>query len=158
VICPLMAQCRARALGIAEDLPARSAKADKPTRHAVAFVALRPDGAMLLRRRAEQGMLGGMMEVPSTAWRAEPWTLEQARAEAPARADWRQLPGIVRHGFTHFDFEIVVAIARLPAKAAAAAAQGKWVSLDGLSDQALPTVMKKIIAHALKQSAARRAA
>ncbi len=161
VICPLLAQCRARALGIAADLPARSAKADKPTRHAVAFVALRPDGAMLLRRRDEKGMLGGMMEVPTTPWRAENWTLERAQLEAPVKAaprsPWRQLPGIVRHSFTHFDFEIVVAVARVSASAARAAL-GSWVSLDALSDQALPTVMKKIIAHALKQSAAQRAA
>lgn len=161
VICPLMAQCQARALGIAEELPAREAKANKPTRHAIAFVALRPDGAMLLRRREEKGMLGGMMEVPTTAWRAARWTLDEAQAQAPVKAAprsrWRQLPGIVRHGFTHFDFEIVVAVARVSASAAGSAT-GRWVSLDALSDQALPTVMKKIIAHALKQSAAPRAA
>lgn len=151
VICPLMAQCQARQLGIAEDLPARVEKADKPTRHAVAFIALRPDGAMLLRRREEKGMLGGMMEVPSSDWRAKTWTLDEAMAQAPAKGKWRMLSGLVRHTFTHFHFEIMVAIARVP-QSVADKAYGKWVSLDGLSEQALPTVMKKIIGHGMKQS------
>ena len=159
VLCPLMAQCQARKLGIAEDLPTRSAKPEKPTRHAFAFIAIRPDGAILLRRREEKGLLGGMMEVPSSAWRAQPWTLDEAQVDAPGKARWRRLPGTVRHSFTHFHFEIVVATARLP-QSVADQIDGIWVALEALGDHALPTVMKKIIAHGVKQSvvAARDAA
>jgi A/G-specific adenine glycosylase len=157
VLCPLMERCAARRLGIAEDLPARSAKQQKPTRHAVAFIALRADGALLLGRRAEQGLLGGMMEVPSTPWRAQAWTLAEAESEAPASAQWRLLPGMVRHTFTHFHFEILVAIAQVAA-ADARDVDGKWVAIDRLGDQALPTVMKKIIAHGMRQTAVARQA
>jgi A/G-specific adenine glycosylase len=150
-ICPLLQDCRARRLGIAEDLPARQAKVEKPTRHAIAFIAIRPDGALLLRRRAEKGMLGGMMEVPSSEWRTGGWTLDEAVAQAPVRGRWRTLPGAVRHTFTHFHFEIVVAMARV-SQGVADRADGRWVSLDGLGGQALPTVMKKIIAHGLRHS------
>ena len=38
VICPLMQGCRGRELGIAEELPRRAPKADKPTRRGLAFV------------------------------------------------------------------------------------------------------------------------
>ena len=71
----------------------------KPLRHGVAFWAVRADGAVLLRRRPEKGLLGGMMEVPSTDWRAAPWRVEEAMAAsagggalaAPARRGAPQL-------------------------------------------------------------------
>src|SRR5229473_1724527 len=74
ILCPWRQACRARAEGIAESLPARRAKAEKPLRRGVAFWAVRPDGAVLLRRRPERGLLGGMMEVPSTPWRQASWS------------------------------------------------------------------------------------
>ncbi|MEO8557529.1 MAG: A/G-specific adenine glycosylase [Rhodospirillales bacterium] len=156
-ICPLMTHCQARKLCIAEDLPARLAKAEKPTRRAIAFIAIRSDGAILLRRREEKGMLGGMMEVPSSAWRAKPWTLDESTSSAPVKARWRLLPGVVRHTFTHFHFEIGVALARISLRAAERA-PGSWVALEALGDHALPTVMKKIIGHGVKQSLAKDAA
>ena len=35
---------------------------------AIAFVALRDDGAVLLRERPLKGLLGGMLETPSSPW------------------------------------------------------------------------------------------
>ena len=68
----------------------------KPTRRGVAFWAEDGNGAVLLRKRAEEGLLGGMIEIPSTDWRQAPWTDRQARAFAPVPAAWRRLPGVVR--------------------------------------------------------------
>ncbi|MPZ08603.1 MAG: A/G-specific adenine glycosylase [Kiloniellaceae bacterium] len=150
LLCPLEADCQAKAAGIAQGLPRRQSKAAKPTRRAVAFWLMAADGALLLRRRPEKGLLGGMMEVPSTPWREAPWPAAEAQAAAPAAAEWRELPGLVRHTFTHFHFEVTVWAARAQSKAIDA---GHWVSLDGLADEALPTVMRKIIAHGLTQTA-----
>ena len=74
---------------------------------------MRRDGAVLLRRRAESGLLGGMMEVPSTEWRAAAWSDRAARARRALRGDWQALPGMVRHGFTHFGLELSVMTARV---------------------------------------------
>ncbi|MBV9522033.1 MAG: A/G-specific adenine glycosylase, partial [Alphaproteobacteria bacterium] len=142
-LCPWREACRARLAGIAESLPARRAKSERPIRRGVAFWAVR-DGAVLLRRRPVRGLLGGMMEVPSTAWRLESWTEAEARAAAPVAAEWRLLPGIVRHGFTHFVLELAVL-----AGEAAGAADGIWAGVDRLGDHALPSLMKKVAAHAL---------
>jgi len=147
VLCPLMAGCAARARGIAEELPRRAAKAQKPTRRGVAFFAVDTAGAVLLRRRAESGLLGGMIEVPSTEWRAEPWSRDEALDAAPVAGDWRALEGVVRHTFTHFHLELSVLAARV---ARTGDASGHWCAIDRLGEQALPTVMKKVIAHALK--------
>ncbi len=145
ILCPWQADCRGRIEGIAETLPARRPKAEKPTRRGVAFWAVRPDGAVLLRRRPEKGLLGGMIEVPSTDWRVEPWTDAEALAAAPVPARWRALAGTVRHTFTHFHLELIV---RTGSVRAGHTAGGLWVLPEALGEQALPTLMKKVIAHA----------
>jgi A/G-specific adenine glycosylase len=145
VLCPWSAPCRARALGIAEALPARRAKKVKPLRRGVAFVAFR-DGAVLMRRRPEKGLLGGLLEVPSTEWREDPWVEEDVVSAAPAAASWRALPGIVRHVFTHFALELEVRVARTDE------APGLWIPIDQLGGEAIPSVMRKVLERALRSA------
>jgi A/G-specific adenine glycosylase len=145
VLCPWREACRAHAMGIAADLPRRRAAAAKPVRRGVAFWAVRADGAVLLRRRPEKGLLGGMMEVPSTPWREAEWSTAEAKEAAPLRARWRMLPDRVRHTFTHFALELTVLTGTVGADADA---EGVWVPPDKLPDYALPSLMKKIIAYA----------
>jgi A/G-specific adenine glycosylase len=145
ILCPWREPCRARAAGIAERLPARRAVAERPVRFGVAFWTVRADGAVLLRRRPEKGLLGGMMEVPSTEWRGARWRDDEAKAHAPVRTRWRRVPDLVRHTFTHFQLELAVLAGTARADAAA---DGVWVRIDRLKDHALPSVMKKVIAHA----------
>ena len=146
VRCPWRADCRGRRAGIAQDLPRKAPRPERPTRHATAFWTVREDGAVLLRRRPAHGLLGGMMEIPSTEWRARPWSAAEAASLAPAAADWRVLPGRVRHGFTHFHLEITVAWARIGD--GRRPAEGLWSPLARLGEHALPSVMKKIVRHA----------
>ena len=144
ILCPWREACRGHAAGIAEALPARRAASLKPMRRGVAFWAVRPDGAVLLRRRPEKGLLGGMMEIPSTLWREAPWSEDEAIAAAPLPARWRLLPGVVRHTFTHFHLELAVLVGTVRK----AASCGQWVAPEDFPAQALPTVMKKVVAHA----------
>jgi A/G-specific adenine glycosylase len=142
-ICPLVAMCGARRLGIEADLPKKSPKAERPTRRGVAFWIVAPDGAVLLRRRVESGLLGGMMEVPSTDWVENGvWTEPEALKHAPVRADWHPVKGLVRHTFTHFHLELTVLAARVEASTDL---DGVWCAPRKFSDFALPTVMKKIV-------------
>ena len=152
LLCPLQDLCRSHRDSVAQELPRRLPKAAKPTRHAVAFWLAGPDGGLLLRRRPEKGLLGGMMEVPSTPWRESPWTPEEASGSVPLEASWRVLPGQVRHTFTHFHFAVEVWAAAVEAPDTAPA-EGRWVALDRLDGEALPTVMRKIIDHGLKATA-----
>jgi A/G-specific adenine glycosylase len=144
--CPWKAACAAFAGGRPEAYPARAAKKGKPIRRGVAFWVERPDGAVLLRRRPERGLLGGMMEVPSTEWRERAWTETEAAAIAPVRARWRLLPGAVHHTFTHFHLELTVLAGRCRD---AAGAEGVWCPTDRLGVHALPSVMKKVVRHSL---------
>ena len=149
VLCPWREECRAHIEGIAEDLPARAPKRAKPLRRGVAFWAVRGDGAVLLRRRPAKGLLGGMMEVPSSEWVSG--ALDRAAAEkaAPVNARWSALPGVVRHSFTHFDLELMVLTGKARAAKDVTNFGGVWVQPAALGTQALPTVMKKVIAFAL---------
>ena len=152
LLCPLNSDCAAHAGGSAEALPRRAPKAERPTRRAVAFWVLNGDGDLLLRRRPPKGLLGGMMELPSTDWREAPWPEAEALVQTPVAADWRPLAGQVRHTFTHFHFEIEVWAGRSEdGDLSRAGAEARWVRLDALGDEALPSVMRKIVKHALAQ-------
>lgn len=141
-ICPWREACDAQAQGIASDLPRKSPKKERPTRYGIAFWLVAEDGSVLLRRRPEQGLLGGMMEVPSTDWR-EGALPENDTAGAPvADADWQPVTGQVRHTFTHFHLELCVVTARLDSKPDLG---GVWCPPDAFGDYALPTVMKKVV-------------
>lgn len=148
LVCPWTAACQGRARGIAERLPRRIAKPARPVRHGVAFFLIDGDGAILLRRRPEKGLLGGMMEVPTTGWSETAPSMRQAAAVAPAPAAWRVLPGSVHHGFTHFELKLTVWAARVARRPRA---RGIWCPGEELATQALPTAMKKILRHALAQ-------
>ena len=154
LMCPIAASCQARALGIAETLPRRAIKAERPVRRAVAFVTLREDGAVLLRRRQDTGLLGGMMEVPSSAWEAAAPAAKDSLIAAPVHAEWWPVPGEVVHVFTHFRLEVQVYRALVPRDATlnlwAEPERCKFVPRRDLPREALPSLMRKIIGHALK--------
>jgi A/G-specific adenine glycosylase len=151
VICPLLEGCLGRARGIAEELPRRAPRSDKPTRRGLAFVLMRRDGAVLLRKRPARGLLGGMDEVPSSAWREGELSVADALREVPVPANWKVLEGGIRHTFTHFHLELTIARAVAATSGLARLAPGTdWVTVDRMAERALPTVMRKVIAHALK--------
>ena len=155
-LCPLRPDCRGYVAGLAEMLPYREEKAARPTRRGVAFVALRADGVVLLRERPLKGLLGGMLEVPSTPWEEAGPSGKSAQLHAPLKADWRKLPGLVEHTFTHFHLELSVwrAAVGLDAapKRAASPEHCRWVHRRDLAGAALPSVMRKVIAHAFENA------
>jgi A/G-specific adenine glycosylase len=148
-LCPLAGDCAGRAAGIAETLPRRADKVPRPTRRGIAFWIEGPDGAVLMRRRPKSGLLGGMLELPTTDWREAPWPPEEAWATAPVAGKWRPLPGLVRHTFTHFHLELAI-WAGSPTDAGEA--DGDWIPAQDLAALPLPTVMRKAVAHALART------
>lgn len=145
LICPWHDDCEGRRLGIAESLPRKAEKAAIPTRLGVAFWIERADGAVLLRRRIEKGLLGGMMEVPSTYW-AQHLPADPAQ-EAPLTAFWQTGAGRIAHTFTHFHLELEVWKARIIDDGVLRDdGDYRWVLPDDLTGEALPTVMRKIVA------------
>jgi len=136
-LCPLRAGCAGHAAGIASDLPRRAAKRDKPTRLGVAYVGLRDDGAVLIERRPERGLLGGML-----CWPGSDWAESEPDSAPPAPGAWQAIPGEVHHTFTHFHLRLSVMAARLPLDAAPK--RGHFLPRGAFRPADLPTVMRKV--------------
>ncbi len=128
--CPFNKECKAFLQNATDQFPVILPKSKLPTRYATAFIIRREDGAILLRKRPPQGLLGGMMEVPTT-----PWDENKIESHGP----------VVRHTFTHFHFEVHISHKSLKEEG-----EGVWVHPQDLHQYALPTVMKKIIRAGLK--------
>jgi A/G-specific adenine glycosylase len=151
-LCPWTDNCPARRRGDPETFPIKAPKREGRLRRGAAFVALRADGFVLLRSRPAKGLLGGMTEVPTTDWTHD-FDAATALVDAPrlgrAKPKWRRLPGVVRHVFTHFPLELVVYAASVPASSGAPNGS-RWTALADLPGEALPNLMRKVLAHALE--------
>jgi A/G-specific adenine glycosylase len=145
-ICPWMDPCAARARGDAATFPRKAPKVEGRMRYGASFVVARADSHVLVRSRPDKGLLGGMTEVPSTPWLHELGEAA-ALAQAPLKAKWRRLPGEVEHGFTHFPLRQSVYLAKVPARTEAPPGM-RWVTLADLHGEALPNLMRKVVAHA----------
>ncbi len=150
LICPWHDGCEGRKQGIAETLPRKAPKKARPTRHGVCFWVEREDGAILLRRRAERGLLGGMTEVPSTEW-SESGPAAPDR-EAPVSGRWDQLKRGVSHTFTHFHLELTIWRLNGIGREAKADGDYRWVRKADLPAEALPSVMRKVVAVVLGEA------
>lgn len=144
--CPWAEDCLARARARQESLPFKTPKRPRPLKRGAAFVACDEKGAVLLVKRPAKGLLASMLEPPLGDWREEFPSKAVALREAPFPAPWQKRFGVVRHGFTHFELEIEVYFAELAKRPRT---RGRWFPQDRLKDAALPTVMRKIVAHGL---------
>src|SRR5262249_10552734 len=139
------------------------------SRRGAACVAMRSDVRVVVLLRAANGLLGGMTEVPTTEWSTD-FVVAHAITNAPEfpqsdgesaqeagrktsskvalKVSWHRVPGVVTHVLTHFRLELIVLRARLP-KSAGTPERMHGSALDAITGAALPSVMRKVLAHAL---------
>ncbi|MBI1235887.1 MAG: A/G-specific adenine glycosylase [Alphaproteobacteria bacterium] len=139
--CPWQSECAAFAQGQPEAYPVKPAKTAKPHRMAIGFAVFRGD-RIWLRKRPPKGLLGGMLEVPSTEWRAGDWDMDEALAAAPLRAEWEEM-AVIAHVFTHFSLEM--RLWRAEAGGGWEPETGGWYAIREIDELALPSVMKKAV-------------
>lgn len=140
-LCPWSGPCLARAAGMQTDLPRKSPKPEKPTRHGQVWIARRDDGAYLLETRPTRGLLGGMLGWPGSDW-------DNGGGPAPLTVNWQEA-GALHHTFTHFHLRLAVLVARTDV--GQAPLRGAFVPHNRFSPADLPTVMRK--AHDLAAAA-----
>jgi A/G-specific adenine glycosylase len=139
LLCPLQGGCIATREGAPERYPVKPEKAEKPVRRGHAFVMTDRDGDVYLQSRPDKGLLGGMTEVPTSAWGPE-----GGEPDFPLAANW-QHRGQVVHVFTHFRLELEV----WSATVAPENLSGGWWSPPGsLKGEALPTLFRKVLKQA----------
>jgi A/G-specific adenine glycosylase len=157
-LCPWAQRCEAHRRGLAETFPVKQPKPPRPVRRGAAYWIERRDGAVLMRRRADKGLLGGMIEVPSSDWTAS--GPADIAAAAPIRARWTAA-GQIEHTFTHFHLMLTVWRADGAETGQLPMGDYRWVGADEMHAQALPSLMKKVVAEvrgseALKPGAEKR--
>ena len=136
-ICPWRDPCRARAAGSAADLPRKTPKKTQPVRRGIAYVARRTDGAWLLERRPDRGLLGGML-----GWPGSDWIEGTPSAIPPMVADWTTLDAEARHTFTHFHLLLEIRIATVGTDIDPET--GEFLDPAAFRPSDLPTVMRKV--------------
>jgi len=124
--CPLGAHCAARAAGKQLRYPVRATKRKRPARQGTAYW-LEHDDAVLLVRRPQRGLLGGMAALPSEA--------------PPADVAWEE-GGSVEHVFTHFSLTMRLLCAAAPCREA----DGIWWPVERIEEAGLPTLFAKLAA------------
>ncbi len=144
-ICPWTDNCKGLKRGIAESLPRKLPKVKVPTRFGIAFWVERDDGHILLRRRPQKGLLGGMMEIPSTSWGPK----LPREVSAPIDANWAKSKTPVKHTFTHFHLQLSVWKTSTAGPSLPDDGDYRWVHKDDLIHEALPSLMRKVAAMAL---------
>lgn len=135
LLCPVAKHCQARMAGDPARFPVRPAKVAKPERRATALWVER-DGQVLLARRPAQGLLGGMLALPSdlggTAFvEAHPF-------------------GTVMHVFTHFTLRLDV-VRAAPDTGCPLQLGGQWWDIAALGQAGLPTLFAKAARLAMRE-------
>jgi A/G-specific adenine glycosylase len=142
--CPLQSFCLAHASGDPAALPHKAPRRKKPVRHGAIFFIQRADGAVLVRTRPPNGLLGGMTEFPGTGWELQ-FDASKAAKHAPVEATYRKLDQAVSHSFTHFALRLEIFMAEVPARQCTPE-NCRFVPRQGLAKEAFPSVMRKVLA------------
>lgn len=138
-ICPWRSPCQARVAGTAAELPKKTPKKPKPIRFGTVYIVRRVDGAILLERRPDQGLLGGMLGWPGSEWTEG----DTPKHDAPIRAEWKTLNSEARHTFTHFHLRLTVKTALVPMERDPHI--GEFLPKADFDASDLPTVMRKAL-------------
>jgi len=153
-LCPWQNSCKANITGCVDDFPRKIAKIQKPSKSGICFWLLRQDGYVLLRRRKLEGLLGGMMEIPSTPWEDKKWSLQDAINFFPLSVSsdlWKPVNGIVKHPFSHFNLRLEIWVAELiNSNNLEIDGDIVWADIDELDSYALPSVMVKVANHVVQ--------
>lgn len=133
--CPIARHCAAHRSGRAEGYPVKPVKKAKPVRSGTAYWIER-SGHVLLVRRGDGGMLGGMRALPDDRWAAR----IDGDKIPPFDANWQILDRHVQHSFTHFTLVMHIAVARGPARPGF----GSYWPIKTLDKAGLPTLFDKV--------------
>lgn len=135
-ICPWANHCISKRKGTSKYLPRKLGKTKKPTRYGIAYFVERVDGAILTEIRPPNGLLGGMLSLPSSEWG------DTFHDNPPIDGDWEIKNDLVKHAFTHFDLNLKVM--HVTTNLEQVPRRGKFLGPDELDSNNLPTVMKKV--------------
>lgn len=147
--CPLQSFCRASKLGVQESLPFFPKKVRTPF-YEVAAGVVRKNGKILIARRLENGLLGGLWEFPGGKKEAGESLKETLRREVAEELGVRISVGgelgSVKHAYTHFRIRLTLFDCRYQSgrPRALGCSNFRWVRPKEISQYAFPAANKKL--------------
>lgn len=143
LLCPVSSGCSALKTGSPGNFPFKEKKKPKPKRYGSVYWVETVCGSVLVQRRPEKGLLGGMLGLPGTKWSTgkeqEPWHLKEFEEQTFEKE------GTISHVFTHFD--LTLSLERVPASLYMRKAPDSyfWIPIATLVPEHFPSVYKKAL-------------
>lgn len=147
--CPLRQPCRALAMDAADRFPPRKRKAAIPHYDVAAGMILDGKGRLLVQRRDETGLLGGLWELPGG--KCEPGeTVESACSrelleELGIDVEVGKRTHVVAHAYSHFRITLHVFPCRIHSGEPASSRPLRWVLPSELEDLAFPRATRRVL-------------
>lgn len=149
--CPLQKSCVALATDRVSELPARKPKKSIPTRQVRMLVLVDASRQLLLEKRPEIGIWGGLYSLPELD-ADQAMAPEQVAAQIQQAAQaYGELDAVLalekfNHGFTHFKLEISAYLCTLKTRAEMVSEiRYFWSPLDKIQAAPLPAPIKKLL-------------
>jgi len=148
--CPLAPICQARKQGRPTDYPVRKARNKIPHRHVGAGIIINDQGLILIARRKDEAMLGGLWEFPGGGVEHGESIEECIRRELKEELgiDTRAGPHLVtvHHAFSHFTMDLHAHWVRIVrgSPRAIGCSEIAWAKPGRIGDYALPRADQKI--------------
>jgi len=143
LLCPLRVSCLAfRSGGDPTLYPRRTLKKAKPRRFGYVYLVTDSDGQILVHRRPEKGLLGGMYGLPTSSWEDTIGMVHHL--DFLNLKDVVQPQEFINHVFTHFDltlYPVYVTLENVYFKEEGL----QWLSKEAFWEISFPTVFKKAV-------------
>lgn len=123
--CPIERHCKAKNQ-MPENYPKRLEKQKKSERFGTLFWIENKQGEVLIEKRPEKGLLGGLMGFPTSPWESKETQIQGSM--------------FITHTFTHFHLTL-----KIQKRRASKNHEGLWVKKEDFHRYAFPTLMKKAI-------------
>lgn len=147
--CPLLSLCAAGQSGRAVSFPVKAPKKAKPMRSGMAWW-IEYDHHILLVKRDEKSMLGGMMALPDDGWnaRGDGDALLKIAINSEQICKNKQHKALVQHSFTHFSLKLKLTSIELNQDEALLEQireKAVWWPIKDLDQAGLPTLFAKAV-------------
>ncbi|MFT8736067.1 MAG: A/G-specific adenine glycosylase [Zymomonas mobilis] len=165
-ICPMMSHCEGQKTGDPARFPIKAPKKIRPKRVGYAFI-LKAKDKILLVRRPDKGLLGGMRALPSGEWIDQTKISERKESLSPesqaikeafchfSPEDQKRLEdfswqsqGYIEHIFTHFALQLNIFYAEIETESVS----GEWWPIAEIKSAGLPTVFAKGVKKHIQQT------
>ncbi|MBU0859860.1 MAG: A/G-specific adenine glycosylase [Alphaproteobacteria bacterium] len=144
-LCPVAKACRGRQAGIQNELPRKRAAKEKPQKYGYVYWVTDKRGRVLLERRPETEMMGGMLALPVSVWD----TARSKIVHDPALAGVSVITEVkavkVLHSFTHFDLTLWGCVAVVEKAGVFRAPRYQWVAPEDALAAGLPSLFSKAV-------------